>query len=564
MQGLLDNLKSLGRNKLMMLGGAGIGVMLLMILGIGAVTRPDYAPLYSNLSITSANSIEATLANAGFDAMVSEDGTSISVPRGDAVRARMVLAETGMPIDGDPGWELFDENSGLAMNSFLQKINKMRAMEGELARSIQTLDGIASARVHLVLPDREPFSRDAPAPRASIILRPESGRAVTRKQAVAVSNLVASAVANLDLSRVTVLSASGETILAEGPDGSSQGGVQSAKAGIEDRLSQELQNILTARVGAGNARVHVNVEITTQREVIVEQTYDPDQQVVRSTETKSEDQTGTKAAGNVGVENNIPAALADGTGEGSSTRRSEADEIVQYEIGNTRREIIREAGDVRRLSVAVLVNGIYNVDGSDVIYAERTPEELARLSELVQTAVGFDTARGDSVSVDSMRFMDYSMDLGDPIDKTIGDELSENVVSIVRGVLALLVVGLILIFGVRPVLRKLSEGDQLNSYEDPALTGDKASEPAALGVDGQPAKLPAVPSAVADLQEDEDPLNVDDETIDAAEVAEYVRKEGIRGNLHKKKIETIQQLADEKPQEVLRVIRSWLPAEAGA
>ncbi|HBR37017.1 MAG TPA: flagellar M-ring protein FliF, partial [Sulfitobacter pontiacus] len=169
-----------------------------------------------------------------------------------------------------------------AMNSFLQKINKMRAMEGELARSIQTLDGISSARVHLVLPDREPFSRDAPAPRASIILRPESGRAVTRKQAVAVSNLVASAVADLDISRVTVLSASGETILAEGPDGSSQGGVQSAKAGIEDRLSQEIQNILTARVGAGNARVHVNVELTTQREVIVEQTYDPDQQVVRS------------------------------------------------------------------------------------------------------------------------------------------------------------------------------------------------------------------------------------------------------------------------------------------
>jgi flagellar M-ring protein FliF len=540
MQGLIDNLKSLGKNKLMMLGGAGIGVVLLMILGIGAVTRPDYAPLYSNLSITSANSIEATLANAGFNAMV--------------------LAETGMPIDGDPGWELFDESSGLAMNSFLQKINKMRAMEGELARSIQTLDGISSARVHLVLPDREPFSRDAPAPRASIILRPESGRAVTRKQAVAVSNLVASAVADLDISRVTVLSASGETILAEGPDGSSQ----SAKAGIEDRLSQEIQNILTARVGAGNARVHVNVELTTQREVIVEQTYDPDQQVVRSTETKSEDQTGTKEAGNVGVENNIPAALADGNGGGTSTRRSEADEIVQYEIGNTRREIVREAGDVRRMSVAVLVNGIYNVDGSDVIYAERTPEELARLGELVKTAVGFDTTRGDSVSVDSMRFMDYSMDLGDPIDKSIGDELTDNVVSIVRGVLALLVVGLILVFGVRPMLRKFSEGDQLNSYEDPALTAEKTAEPAALTADGQRPKLPGTTPAVADIAEDDDPLTVTDDDIEAAEVAEYVRKEGIRGNLHKKKIETIQQLADEKPQEVLRVIRSWLPAEAGA
>lgn len=141
MQGLIDNLKSLGKNKLMMLGGAGIGVVMLMILGIGAVTRPDYAPLYSNLSITSANSIEATLANAGFNAMVSEDGTSISVPRGDAVRARMVLAETGMPIDGDPGWELFDESSGLAMNSFLQKINKMRAMEGNSPAPSRRLTG---------------------------------------------------------------------------------------------------------------------------------------------------------------------------------------------------------------------------------------------------------------------------------------------------------------------------------------------------------------------------------------------------------------------------------------
>jgi flagellar M-ring protein FliF len=219
---------------------------------------------------------------------------------------------------------------------------------------------------------------------------------------------------------------------------------------------------------------------------------------------------------------------------------------------------------VRRMSVAVLVNGIYNVDGSDVIYAERTPEELARLGELVKTAVGFDTTRGDSVSVDSMRFMDYSMDLGDPIDKSIGDELTENVVSIVRGVLALLVVGLILVFGVRPMLRKFSEGDQLNSYEDPALTAEKTAEPAALTAEGQRPKLPGTTPAVADIAEDDDPLTVTDEDIEAAEVAEYVRKEGIRGNLHKKKIETIQQLADEKPQEVLRVIRSWLPAEAGA
>ena len=311
MQELFENFKNLGRQRLFILAGTTFGILLATLLGINAVTRPDYAPIYSNLSVSSASSIEAALTSAGFNVMVGPDGTTISVPQSDTARARMVLAETGMPIDGDPGWELFDQQGGLAMNSFLQKINRVRAMEGELARSIQTLDGIASARVHLVLPDREPFTREAPTPRASVILRPQAGRAVSRKEAISVRNLVASAVAELDLTRVTVLSASGETILSEEPAGSGQSSMNSAKSSIEDRLSREIENILTARVGAGNARVHVNVELTTQREVIVEHSFNPDQQVVRSTETKTEDQTDTGEQGNVGVENNIPAALAD-------------------------------------------------------------------------------------------------------------------------------------------------------------------------------------------------------------------------------------------------------------
>lgn len=578
MQGLIDNLMALGRQRLLILAGTAVGVILAMLLGLNAVATPDYAPIYSNLSVTSANSIEATLANAGFKVSVSEDGSSVSVPRPDAARARMVLAESGVAIDGDPGWELFDEKSGLAMNSFLQKINRMRAMEGELARSIQTIDGISTARVHLVLPDREPFSREAPAPRASIIVRPEPGRAVTRKQAVAVRTLVASAVAELDLARVTVLSASGETILAEGTDGNGQATIQSAKAGIEDRLGQQIQNILTARVGAGNARVRVNVDLVTQREVIVEQTFNPDQQVVRSTENKSESQSGSEDGGNVGIENNIPAALG-GEGGGATSNRSESDELVQYEIGNTRREIIREAGDVRRMTVAVLINGIYNVDGSDVTYAERSPEELNRLTELVKSAVGFQENRGDSVSVDSMRFMDYSMDLGDPVEMSLMDNLSENIVTIIRSVMALLIVGLIMVMGVRPILRRLNPPEQLEA--DPETTGGAPALAA-----GETADVDALPAGSAGMQA---LPNGENQTAAAAlpgtartaangvdardlltddygdeEDQEYVEKQGIRGNLRKKKIDNIQRLADEKPEEVLRVLRSWLMTEAEA
>jgi flagellar M-ring protein FliF len=574
-QGLIDNLMSLGRQKLMILAGTAVAVVLALLMGLGAATRPDYAPIYSNLSVTSSSSIEGALANAGFSVLVSEDGSSVSVPRSDAARARMVLAETGVPIDGDPGWELFDEKSGLAMNSFLQKINRVRAMEGELARSIQTLDGISTARVHLVLPDREPFSREAPSPRGSIIVRPEPGRAISRKQAIAVRTLVASAVAELELSRVTVLSASGETILAEGTDGDGQTSMQTAKTTIEDRLSQEIQNILTARVGAGNARVRVNVDLTTQREVIVEQSFDPDQQVVRSTESTSENQSGTEKNGNIGVENNIPAALAEGGAGGVTSNRSEADEIVQYEIGNTRREIIREAGDVRRMTVAVLVNGIYNVEGSDVAYAERTLEELNRLTELVKSAVGFEEGRGDSVSVDSMRFMDYSMDLGDPISMTLAERLTESVVPIIRGVLALLIVALVMILAVRPLLRRLNEPKSLEMAKDPALAAPsgEAATSTATALEGleqstEARERPMLPPAMAG----DGPTNaaattarraIEAMTADEQE-PEYVTKQGIRGSIHRKNIDKIQHLADEKPEEVLRVLRSWLVTEAEA
>lgn len=566
-QDLINNLKALGRTRLMILGGVAAGIVLALLLGISTVSRKDYAPLYKNLSMSAATSIETTLNGAGFDAMMSEDGTAVSVPRNDLARARMVLAESGLPIEGDPGWELFDEASGLAMNSFMQRVNRLRAMEGELARSIQTLDGVQSARVHLVLPEREAFSRERPEPRASIIVRAVPGRTIARKQAMAIRNLVSSSVAELELGRVTVLSASGETILAENTDGDGQATLQSVKAGIEDRLAQQVQNILTARVGAGNARVRVNVELTSAREVIVEQSFNPDQQVVRSTDSRAEQRAGSDGGGNVGVENNIPAALADPAGGASSTQ-SKSGESVQYEIGNTRREVVREAGDIRRVSVAVLVNGIYTVDGSDVTYSERSTEELQRLSELVRTAVGFDQGRGDSVSVDSLRFMDYSMEVGDPVNLSLMQQISNNIVSLLRGLLALVIVALVMILGVRPMLRQLQQAaaPELPQGEDAAALA------APEGAAGEGAGVPALPgkaggAQVLDTTEETKSTPgytsiFDPESDDGPH--EYIETMGVRGSLIKARVEAIQNLAEDKPEEVLRVLRSWLVTEADA
>jgi len=573
-QDLINNLKALGRPRLMILGGVALGIVLALLLGVSAVSRKDFAPLYTNLSMAAAGSIETTLIGAGFDARMAEDGASVSVPRGDLARARMVLAESGLPIEGDPGWELFDESSGLAMNSFMQRVNRLRAMEGELARSIQTLDGVQSARVHLVLPEREAFSRERPNPRASVIVRAVPGRTIARKQAMAIRNLVSSSVAELELGRVTVLSASGETILAETADGDGQATLQSARAGIEDRLAQQIQSILTARVGAGNARVRVNVDLTSAREVIVEQSFDPDQQVVRATDNRTEQRSGTDAGGNVGVENNIPAALAD-PGSGATSAQSKSGESVQYEIGNTRREVVREAGDIRRVSVAVLVNGIYSVDGSDVTYSERSADELARLSELVKSAVGFDDQRGDTVSVDSLRFMDYSMEVGDPVSMTPMQRVGNNIVPILRGLLGLLIVALVMILGVRPVLRHLQQtatpelpkGEAAAALAAPGGEGGVADATAVTGPGGA---KPATTGAANLLDVSDEARNapgytgIFDPAHDDGTPHEYIETLGVRGSLIKARVEAIQALAEDKPDEVLRVLRGWLVAEADA
>gem|GEM_PF-30796 len=593
MQNMINNLMELGQKRLMILGAVAVGMVFALMFGLSAVTTPNYATLYKNLSPATATSVEATLANAGFDARMSEDGQSVMVPANHLARARMVLAETGIPIEGDPGWELFDENSGLAMNTFMQRVNRLRAMEGELARSIQTLEGVQSARVHLVLPEREAFSRERPNPRASVIVRAVPGRTINRKQAAAVRNLVASSVAELDLGRVTVLSASGEVILAESSEGDGGSSLQSSQSSIEERLAQEVRNMLTARVGAGNARVRVNVELTNSREVVIEQSYNPDQQVVRSTKSDNEERSGTEGGGGVGVENNIPAALQDTAGGGNNTSQSRTGESVQYEIGNTRREVVREAGEVKRISVAVLVNGIYNVEDSEVIYQERDNAEIERLTELVKTAVGFDAARGDDVSVDSLRFMDYSMEVGDPISMSIGDQITQNIVSILRGLLGLVVVALVMILGVRPALKTLLEKPTPElppAGQAAALTGPDGEALPLQTADGAEVLPPAegvTPTGAEGLQpvaeQSGDPaaperalpesLQIDPNAPGMTSIFdlddddgphEYIETLGVRGNLIKARVEAIQNMAEEKPDDVLRVLRTWLHTEAEA
>lgn len=558
-QALIENLKSLGQGRLIALAVTGIALVAALFFGLNVVMQPGYSTLYRDLNPSEASRIVNVLEQGGFRVKIDGGGSIVSVPNDDMARARMELAGQGLPGDGTPGWELFDDTSGLGMNSFMQRVNRLRALEGELARSIQTLDGVDAARVHLVLPEREAFSREKPQPSASVIVRGRSGHTVSNRQALAIRALVASGVPDMAPARVTVLSASGDTILGEDGEAGAESSIQTARAGIEDRIASNITEILTARVGAGNARVKVSVDLTTERQVIRAHSFDPAQRVVRSTETRAESrEEKNTASGEVGVIDDIPAELAGSGATGNKNSVERTDEVVNYEIGSTQSETVREPGEIERVSVAVLVNGIYNVaDNGDVAYEERSADELDRLNQLVQAAIGFDQERGDSVSVDSLRFMDYSMDVGEPVGRGMMQVLTDNLMSILRGIFGLAVVAVVLKMGILPMVnrifaeREAPEPDVAALPEGetpPALEGGAANP--ALAAPSPVSQMPAAGFAKSGTVLDPVPMGGRPEDL--------VTFASVDGGVQKGWINTVGEIIESQPEDSLKVLKTWL------
>jgi flagellar M-ring protein FliF len=554
---ILDNLKALGKGRLIILGGVLVVTVFAVFFGIRAVTKPVYMTLYNGLSPTSASEMVRTLEQGGFQVKISSDSSVVQVPQGDIARARMILAENGLPNDGAPGWELFDQGGSLGMNTFLQKVNSRRALEGELARSIQTIKGIDAARVHLVLPEREAFSRERAEPSASVVIRTNLSFSMDKKQAISIRHLVSSAVPGLSPNKVTVTTNSGEVLAAEDVDGvSGEVTLQSVRASLEDRYARAVEKILTARVGSGNARVQVSVDVTTERRVVTEQSYNPNEQVVRSTEssTKSEEDT-QQDANSVSVGNNLPENLAGAPAGGPTSRntREESNEIVNYEIGSTLSETIYEPGDVENISVAVLVNGIFEREDGNVEYKERSEEELKLLEELVKTAIGFQEGRGDSVSVRSLRFMDYSMDVGEPIGLSIMQVLTENIMTIIKWAFALMIVIAVLVLGLKPTLRAIAppapEKDaDADQNEAETVEGEVSEADAAPGNQ----KATAEKSTSEALKAVQEKAQKDEEMIDVMSV---------QGGVRKQRLTSLGELVDGDHEETLKLIRAWMAPE---
>ncbi len=555
MQEILGNLKSLGAKRLTGIGVVFVGLVAAILIGINTILAPTYTALYRDLSPTSASRIVTSLEQAGFRVSLSTDGSVVSIPKEDIPRARMLLADVGLPADGMPGWELFDDTSGMGMNSFLQKVNRLRALEGELARSVQTIDGIEAARVHLVLPEREAFSRSRPEPSASVIIKHRRGGEINRRQGMAIRALVASAVPDLSPQKVTVLSATGETILAEDETTSSGGGLHSQKRELEDQMARKIAGILSARVGVGNARVEVNVDLSTVRQVTRSERFDPEGQVVRSTETREQTSRDQQAVSQeVGVAGNLPSPFGEegAAGSGSVNETQNTDEIVNFEIGSTLTETVSEPGAVERVSVAALVDGSYVTDDEgNVTFVPRDSEELERLAELIRASIGFDAARGDLVSVDSLQFLEIERDVDGPIGTSWSGAFLENLPAILRGLFSLILLVAVLAFGVRPALRML--------LEKPA---------APTGVEGESGSTPGLPDGTANIQMIA-PGSTSSATQSgivlppgAVDDAETVRIASVQGGVSRKAIQGVDALVSQKPDAAKNAVDNWLASNA--
>jgi len=428
-----------------LVAAAGIVAMILTVSALWRVaTAPSMALLYSGLEPGAAGEIIQSLEQTGVTYEIRENAIYVASNRRDELR--MTLATQGLPANSGQGYELLDSLSGFGTTAQMFDAAYWRAKEGELARTIVSGAQIRSARVHISNSSSRPF-RESAAPTASVTVIGTSG-VVTEEQAKALRYLVASAVAGLTPENVSVIDGRNGVVINGDMAGSAP-----ANDNREATLKRNVERLLAARVGPGNAVVEVSVDTVTEQESITERTFDPASRVAVSTDTEEKSNSSKDAkGGGVTVASNLPQGDAAGGGD-SSSQNSETRERTNYEVSETKREILRSPGAVRRISVAVLVDGLKSADPTtgDPVWTTRSEEELASLRELVSSTVGFDEARGDIITVKSMQFEAPVID-GAIVTPSAFSGFNLDIMNLIQ-LAVLAVVSLVLgLFVVRPML----------------------------------------------------------------------------------------------------------------
>jgi flagellar M-ring protein FliF len=532
-------LKGLGASRLMAMVAVTAALIGFFAFVIMRVTTPQMTTLFTDLSIEDSSAVIKDLERQAIPFEIRNDGAVIMVPKDKVTRLRMKLAEGGLPKGGGVGYEIFDKSDALGTTSFVQNINHLRALEGELARTIRAIDRVQAARVHLVLPERPLFSREMPEPSASIVVRVRG--TLEPQQIRAIRHLVASAVNGLKPQRVSIVDEAGQ-LLADGASGATDNAIgDERRAGFEKRMRNEIEAIVSSVVGAGRARVQLSADFDYNKITQTSDRFDPEGRVLRSSQTREESSATAENSGQVTVGNELPGNLAQNNGAPVARDQSKkTEETNNYEISRTTKTEVTEAGRVNRISVAVLVDGSYSKnEKGEMVYQDRSKDQLDRIASLVRSAIGFDQKRGDQVEVVNLRFAEAPVvaPLVEPAGLLGMLQFTKDDVMYVIELGVMMLLGLVVLFMViRPLVKRILAAEEIASRSDgslQALTDGSAQS----GSPGQ--------SLV--------PSNTTAQLIDVAQV---------QGQVHAQSVHRVGELAERNPNETAAIVRQWLSEPA--
>ncbi|MEO0751019.1 MAG: flagellar basal-body MS-ring/collar protein FliF [Pseudomonadota bacterium] len=538
--------------------------MFAAVFGLARVaSAPSMSLLYSGLESGAAGEVVTALEQRGVAYDVRGGAIMVDAARRDELR--MTLAGEGLPANSARGYELLDSLSGFGTTSQMFNAAYWRAKEGELARTIVSHPSISGARVHIANSDNNPFQRNVTGS-ASVSLTTGPG-GLTPAQARALQFLVASAVTGLSPEDVSIINGNGELISAgeEAPANTTD-----ERA---DMLRQKVTRLLEARVGPGNAVVEVTVETVTRSELLRERVIDPESRTVISTDTEERSGTSSDMGGDVTVASNLPDGEAGG--DSSSSQNSETRERVNYEISETEREITLAPGAIKRLSVAVLVNGSFGTDANGATaYEARTEEELGDLRDLVESAVGYDEARGDMLTIKTLEF-EAQVPVGTEAESSVFSSLGLDVMSLIQAAILGIVALILGLFVLRPIIaRGGSDLPQLAAPLDTTGRGAPVSKTATSAAAATLAETDGNGALTGEIDPVDSSGGVGDLTLVSSAggdggLPEISLQDALGGELPvlgmagggSDPVDRLRGLIDERREETVEILRTWLEGE---
>lgn len=538
MQAMSQTFRELNQVKIAALVGAAVVLIGFFVFLSLRLSTPVMSPLFTGVTPEDGAKIVQELEKEAVPYELRAGGTQIMVPTDQVDRIRLTMADQGLPNSGSVvGYEIFDKGDMLGTSNFVLNLNQIRALEGELGRTIGGLDTVESARVHLVMPKRELFTRDQVQPSASVALKLRSANGLSKREISAVQHLVATAVPGLKSSNVTIVDGRGQLLAKGGEDQDPSAMTEEAedmRTGFENRMRNTVQRLLEQSVGIGKVKAEVFADIDFDRTVKNKEVFDPEGQVARSVQsiTENEKENEKNQDNTVSVGNQLPDANA-GSASGNSLQRDSArnEETTNFEISKEVINSVKETGTIKKLSVAVLVDGIYapNKDG-DLVYSPRPQAELDQLTQLVRSAVGFDKSRGDEVSVVNMQFAESPdlLESDDPL-AWLKEDLNGIIQTLVLGGVAVLAILLV----IRPLVARAIESADLAQQEE-------EEEQAALGSVSILSRL--TDQSGGDEDGEDDMINID----------------RITGKVRSSSYNKINSMVEKHPEETLQIIRQWL------